>query len=230
MARGDQIFTLQPLAAIQGLYEHHGIDCGDGTVVHLRKGNATIEQTSLAEFALGRPVSRRLYSTCYLPDTVIDRARSRLGERADYNLLFNNCEHFATWCKTGVHHSQQVEDFLPFLSRAQLETLSEPLRVALETGPAGETEQLVDRALDDLKAVWNEVQPRYRHAIAEARSWNRVARAALHRKREDLARAALHRKRAFERQAALDKDTLDRLARVTEMVLRARTVPARGAH
>ena len=26
-----------------------------------------------------------------------------------YNLVFNNCEHFAIWCKTGVHESKQVD-------------------------------------------------------------------------------------------------------------------------
>jgi hypothetical protein len=35
----------------------------------------------------------------------------RLGEQ-NYNLLFNNCEHFAHWCKTGRHRSNQVEDWL----------------------------------------------------------------------------------------------------------------------
>ena len=39
------------------------------------------------------------------------RAMGRLGE-ADYNLLFNNCEHFATWCKTGRHRSGQVDSVL----------------------------------------------------------------------------------------------------------------------
>jgi hypothetical protein len=39
------------------------------------------------------------------------RAMSRLGEH-NYNLLFNNCEHFAHWCKTGRHRSEQVENWL----------------------------------------------------------------------------------------------------------------------
>ena len=30
--------------------------------------------------------------------------------RHDYNVLFNNCEHFAVWCKTGLKESQQVRD------------------------------------------------------------------------------------------------------------------------
>ena len=34
-----------------------------------------------------------------------------LGEQ-NYNLLFNNCEHFATWCKTGRHRSGQVDSVI----------------------------------------------------------------------------------------------------------------------
>lgn len=49
----------------------------------------------------------RLYS----PEETVVRARSRLGER-HYNLLLNNCEHFAIWCKTGVSESWQVNRML----------------------------------------------------------------------------------------------------------------------
>ncbi|XP_071849896.1 uncharacterized protein [Apostichopus japonicus] len=41
------------------------------------------------------------------PDLVIVRAISRLTEKG-YNLLTNNCEHFATFCKTGVYRSDQI--------------------------------------------------------------------------------------------------------------------------
>jgi len=41
----------------------------------------------------------------------VERAKSRLGERA-YNLLLNNCEHFAIWCKTGKSESTQVQNFI----------------------------------------------------------------------------------------------------------------------
>lgn len=37
------------------------------------------------------------------------RAESRLGEFA-FDLVFNNCEHFATWCKTGISNSDQIID------------------------------------------------------------------------------------------------------------------------
>jgi len=33
-----------------------------------------------------------------------------------YNLVFNNCEHFAIWCKTGVHESRQVDKVLKFIA------------------------------------------------------------------------------------------------------------------
>ena len=41
------------------------------------------------------------------PETV-QRARSML-QRKDYSALFNNSEHFATWCKYGVRASDQAE-------------------------------------------------------------------------------------------------------------------------
>ncbi len=39
----------------------------------------------------------------------IDRAKSRIGERA-YDYFANNCEHFVTWVHTGKHNSKQVAD------------------------------------------------------------------------------------------------------------------------
>jgi len=39
----------------------------------------------------------------------VRRALSRLNENA-YNLILNNCEHFANWVQKGLHKSAQVED------------------------------------------------------------------------------------------------------------------------
>ena len=47
----------------------------------------------------------------YSAKETVERARSRIGERG-YNLLLNNCEHFAVWCKTGVEKSEQVEEII----------------------------------------------------------------------------------------------------------------------
>lgn len=38
----------------------------------------------------------------------VERAMSRLGEDK-YNLVTNNCEHFAIWCKTGLSESMLVK-------------------------------------------------------------------------------------------------------------------------
>ncbi|NEO49276.1 MAG: NC domain-containing protein, partial [Moorea sp. SIO4A3] len=37
MARGDQIYVFQKFLNFEGVYQHHGIDCGDGSVIHYRK-------------------------------------------------------------------------------------------------------------------------------------------------------------------------------------------------
>ena len=47
----------------------------------------------------------------YSPEETIMRARSKLGT-GGYNLAFNNCEHFAVWCKTGIKNSSQVNNIL----------------------------------------------------------------------------------------------------------------------
>jgi len=106
MKRGDHIFVKR-----LG-YTHHGIDCGDGSVIHYtgelgQKANATIHQTSKDDFLKGAEEAVRDYGQCDSPNIVIERATSRLGEPR-YHLVFNNCEHFATWCKTGKHQSEQV--------------------------------------------------------------------------------------------------------------------------
>jgi hypothetical protein len=50
----------------------------------------------------------------------VERARSRIGE-GSYSLIFNNCEHFAVWCKTGISHSSQVNIVLSFLTAVTAE-------------------------------------------------------------------------------------------------------------
>ncbi len=108
MARADHIFVHR-----LG-YTHHGIDAGDGTVIHYtgevgQKANAAVRQTPIEEFTKGRPIHVRPYGSSDPPDVTIQRATSRVGE-GTYHLVFNNCEHFATWCKTGRQKSEQVKD------------------------------------------------------------------------------------------------------------------------
>lgn len=62
---------------------------------------------------LARAKAYRLRS----PDETIARAKSRLGE-TKYSLMLNNCEHYAIWCKTGLHESGQVDAVLAFAHTA----------------------------------------------------------------------------------------------------------------
>ena len=93
-----------------GLFNHHGIDLGDGTVAHYLEGREIL-RSPLEEFSQGQPLQVISHVEASPVGVTLRRAMGRLGEQ-DYNLLFNNCEHFATWCKTGRHRSEQVDSFL----------------------------------------------------------------------------------------------------------------------
>jgi hypothetical protein len=103
VAKGDHIYINC------GAYTHHGIDCGNGTAIHYigESLKGIITRTSMESFTSGKKVFTRKYRIYAQPEIVIQRAERRLGEDK-YDLLFNNCEHFATWCKTGEHESDQV--------------------------------------------------------------------------------------------------------------------------
>ena len=49
------------------------------------------------------------HDRCFDPETVVSRAKSKLGERK-YQPVTNNCEHFALWSKTGISSSEQVNN------------------------------------------------------------------------------------------------------------------------
>lgn len=218
MARGDQIYVMREFINLEGLYEHHGIDCGDGSVIHYRKPSETIERTSITTFTLGKTVYIRNYPTSFVADVVVRRAESRLGER-QYNLLFNNCEHFANWCKIGVSESKQIKDFLPLLNYIQVDTLSKPLQQALKDADKDYTPQMLNKALGDIRVVWDNIQPQYQQAIAETKAWDKVAREALKQHREDLARRAIEKKLNYQ-QVAKDLETqLSKLAKMTETLV-----------
>lgn len=201
MARSDQIYVMRPLVGIAGVYQHHGIDYGDGTVIHYRKmgDDATIERTSLETFSWGNPVYPVYHAEVDPDDLVIARAESRLGER-QYDLFFNNCEHFATWCKTGRRESAQLADF--GIDRDQV---NGPIfrRWAERTSQNETPEQallLFHKAMGDIAVAYQSTLTAQQTAQREIETWQKVAERALTQQREDLARAALHRKVTAQRQ------------------------------
>lgn len=219
MARGDQIYAMRHFLNIDGMYQHHGIDCGDGTVIHYRKPSETIERTSLETFSQGNPIYVKSYPLGYTPDVVVERALSRMGEKK-YNLLFNNCEHFATWCKTGVNESQQIRNFIPVMDQINVDSLLNPLAETLQDAPRDRTPMLLNEALAQIKVAWDNIQPQYIQAKQEMESWDKVARLALQKNREDLARAAIKKKLYYQQQLAQHEERLQKLAKMTETLVK----------
>ena len=106
MATGDH------LVVQFGAYTHHGIDLGDGNVIHFGRGlhnkvNARVEIVDRSQFAGQAQITVRESAACFEAEEIVERAKSRLGE-TDYHLLDNNCEHFVNWCRHGVADSSQV--------------------------------------------------------------------------------------------------------------------------
>lgn len=111
---GDIIFVNH------GLYKHFGIYINEDCVIHydgkiddfyLRE--MCVRETKMDRFLAGKDSFEvlKLKDTYYDNKSTVDRARAHLGEE-NFNLVFNNCEHFAMWCKTGRKNSNQVNSIL----------------------------------------------------------------------------------------------------------------------
>lgn len=119
---GDIIF------AHRGLYKHYGVYIGNNTVIHfagdasheISARDAFVQKTSLKDFLKGAavqtdPVRRGAFS----PKQTVMRAMQAVGSRkGSYHLCFNNCEHFANWCKYGKRISGQVDQYTNALAGA----------------------------------------------------------------------------------------------------------------
>ena len=116
MARGDRLRVERQVTGPTVTYMHHGIDVGDGTVVHARPHDfarplegGSVVRTSLAEFAgTGEVLVTIEPAAAFSADEIVARALSHVG-REGYCPVVDNCEHFATWCATGERSSRQVE-------------------------------------------------------------------------------------------------------------------------
>jgi hypothetical protein len=112
MSRGDHIYVRR--RRHWGRYSHHGIDCGDGSVIHyagLPGSLRRVERTTFEVFAGDSAVLTRVHRRQLPAVDVMAKAESRLGAE-DWHLVWNNCEHFATWCSTGSRASKQVRGWV----------------------------------------------------------------------------------------------------------------------
>ncbi len=118
-----------------GMYYHHGIDRGDGSVIHFGSGihdiaNARVEVVLREAFAMGRQIDVVDSDLRYCADEVVQRAESRLDER-EYDLFDNNCEHFVSWCRTGRYSSPQIEKAETMIRQTTAAMIKPALKIAV---------------------------------------------------------------------------------------------------
>ena len=118
--RGDHIRVQR----MEGLYTHHGVYVSDREVIHFTGADddsildwdkPEVISTDLATFLKGGVLEVKEYTDeeftdLYSPEQIVSYARACLGDKG-YNLIFNNCEHFANVCTLGRFRSNQVDRF-----------------------------------------------------------------------------------------------------------------------
>lgn len=127
MAIGDWMSVeIEPLLVLNHEFsiEHHYLLLTDGFAIHQSQGStlpdtrdpiqwvrtmadAEVRIDREEDIILGRPTIYRGTGGRY----AVERAVSRLGDR-DYHPTQWNCEHFASWCVTGIARSEQIEDLM----------------------------------------------------------------------------------------------------------------------
>ncbi len=97
--------------------DHDAIADAEGGVIRQVIGRGVIRER-FAEFdAAGKARVIEIPDRRFQHDEALRRAQAEVGV-STYNLLTDNCQHFATWCTTGERRSHQVETALVVASAA----------------------------------------------------------------------------------------------------------------
>ena len=113
----------------RGLYSHHGIYASDDCIIHFASNElghetdpnyASICITDIQNFCRDGKLLVREFTDLELkekrmPQDVVNYAFTKLGEKG-YDLLHNNCEHFANECLFGKRVSSQVDNIKDLLT------------------------------------------------------------------------------------------------------------------
>lgn len=103
----DNLYGQHLVNNLYGVATHHGLGIGGGRVIEYNSQRIRI--ISIEQFCQGEPFWIRSHpNRKFTKEESIERAQTRLGEE-DYNVAFNNCEHFVNWCIEGHAFSAQVE-------------------------------------------------------------------------------------------------------------------------
>jgi len=79
-----------------------------------RKVDTVLTRSILPPPVLDSELMKELTYKLYSPAETVERALGKVG-KSNYSLVFNNCEHFVIWCKTGIHESHQVNNIWGFV-------------------------------------------------------------------------------------------------------------------
>jgi hypothetical protein len=94
-------------------YSHWTVYAGEGIIIHFlsgEKGKATVKEELLEEVLNGshcrvnnleKEAERRGYKPNPV-DVILKTARDCVGKEFEYDLVYSNCEHFATRCYFGI--------------------------------------------------------------------------------------------------------------------------------
>ena len=114
----------------RGYYYHHGIYASNDCIIHFASSNQTdrinpaeakIITTNLDNFLMGGELEVRIFTNEEItakrtPSEIINYALLQVGTGlGSYNLINNNCEHFANECVFGKKVSEQVNDVFSML-------------------------------------------------------------------------------------------------------------------
>ena len=115
---GDHIYVKRK----SRFYIHHGIYMGEGKVIHFtgsirEKVDPEVRETDLSRFLKGGKLKKRDYRKRLPASETIRIAKEQLSDK-NFSIIWNNCEHFATYCATGKKKSRQLKKALFGLSTA----------------------------------------------------------------------------------------------------------------
>ncbi|BAY69977.1 lecithin retinol acyltransferase family protein [Anabaena sp. FACHB-709] len=121
------------------------------TINYKNEKNGIILWVSMKDFVKGRKIYTRTYNKCDPSLVVVERAKRRLGE-TKYNPFYNNCEHFARYCKVGIPISDQVENYKSLVGNSGIDA-SDAL---LNNGKSivDTTQNLMKTTLDKISNFW----------------------------------------------------------------------------
>ena len=93
---------------------------GDGKVIHVtgsirEKVDPQVRETNLSGFLKGGTLKRRKHEQRLPASETVSIAKRHILDRS-YSMIWNNCEHFATYCATGKRKSGQVRRVMGGLS------------------------------------------------------------------------------------------------------------------